>query len=177
MPIWDWHVGLSLWSTGKENSEEENPMESKLRNSPPMKFPLIFPWCTPISKITITIITMHLVQGKKPFHVFSCPVFPKETCWKLISLFPSPAQETPTYFLLCVGNGKGEPDGMGWGPAKHCQTTAGAKSRPLCHHLKPQIPDWGWSEMFWCSWAFLLHTFPFLFLLMGLVVSISVTHS
>lgn len=61
-------------------------MESKLRNSPPMEFPLIFPWCTLISKITITIITMHLVLGKKPSYIFSCPVFQKETDAE--SLFP-----------------------------------------------------------------------------------------
>lgn len=76
-------------------------MESKLRNSPPMKFPLIFPWCTPISKITITIITMHLVQGKKPFHVFSCPVFPKETDAE--NLFPcfQVLLRRPPLFAVC----------------------------------------------------------------------------
>lgn len=131
-----------------------------------MKFPIVLPRCTPFSKIS-AVSTIHLVPGKdkcfcSPSTSSLPPRITENRRWQLIASFPSPAQETLIYFLLCVENGRW----IGWcrtNPCEvpsllqHreeealCQTPAVAQSRHLCDHLKPQLLDWVVILMFWCN--------------------------
>lgn len=151
------------------------------------------PQFAPFAKIT-TVSTIHLVLGKDKYFCSQStsslpPSIKSNRWWKLISLFPSPTQETLIYFLLCVGNTKDESYYSGWAPTKSppCSTTGRiwpsarpqttAKSRRFCDRHEAQLLTQVVSLTFWCWWTFLFSCTPFVFLLVGLGASIPATHT
>lgn len=121
MPILDWHVflgrnsetGLPLWSPNevvffffsvRKRWGGKSHERLKLKNSPSMKFPFVFPRCTPFSKIS-AVSTIHLVPGKdkcfcSPSTSSLPPHIKKNRRWKLIASFPSPG-DSDLLFAVC----------------------------------------------------------------------------